>query len=155
MRHFATMKVLFCAPFLIAGYACADEAGERITIGRAITTLNEPSQHNALFVGDGRSEFERLRIAKPLAFGIIGPAAGPVFVDHPTVIISHEPWMEATINLRESHPSITFVTPEVALAEGACTSEDDHAIKQTTPLLFVMKKEGDDWKIASIRVLAR
>jgi hypothetical protein len=35
------------------------------------------------------------------------------------------------------------------------TYEDDHATKQTMPLLIVMKKEGDDWKIASIRVLAR
>ena len=56
---------------------------------------------------------------------------------------------------RESRPSIAFITPDVALAEGACTYEDDHATKQTSPLLFVMKKEGDDWKIASIRVLAR
>jgi ketosteroid isomerase-like protein len=36
-----------------------------------------------------------------------------------------------------------------------CTNEDDQGAKQSTPLLFVMKKEGDNWKIASIRVLAR
>src|SRR5579862_3658482 len=157
MRHFASMKALLCVLLLFAPYAFADEAADRIAIGRAITTLNEPLQHSALFTGDGRaySEFERLRRANPLAFRIIGPAADPV--SHPTVTISHEPWGEATINLpgRESRPSIAFITPDVALAEGACTYEDDHAGSQTTPLLFVMKKEGDDWKIASIRVLAR
>ena len=80
-----------------------------------------------------------------------------VRTDHSTVTISHEPWGEATINLpgRESRTSIAFITADVALAEGACTYEDDHSGSQTTPLLFVMKKEGDGWKIAFIRVLAR
>ena len=161
MRHFAGMKALLCAPLLLAPYAFADEAAERIAIGRVITTLNEPLQHSALFTGmDVYSEFERIRTANPLAFRIIGPAADPEVMARtgdPTVTISHEPWGEATINLpgRESRPSIAFITPDVALAEGACTYEDDHAGSQTTPLLFVMKKEGDDWKIASIRVLAR
>ncbi len=104
MRHFASMKALLCAPLLFAPYAFADEAAERIAIGRAIATLNEPSQHSALFTEDGRaySEFERLRTANPLAFRIIGPAADPVSMartNHPTVTISHEPWGEATINL--------------------------------------------------------
>ena len=155
------MKALLCAPLLFVSYAFADEAAERIAIGRAITALNEPSQQGALFT-DGRaySEFERLRRGKPLAFRIIGPAADPESMartDEPTVTISHEPWGEATINLlgREPRPSIAFITPDVALAEGAYAYEDDHATKQTTPLLIVMKKEGDDWKIASIRVLAR
>jgi hypothetical protein len=160
MRHFASMKALWCAALLFASYAFADEAAERIAIGRAIAALNEPSQHSALFT-DRRaySEFERIRTANPVAFRIIGPAADPeslARVDDPTVTISHEPWGEATISLpgRGSRPAILFITPDVALAEGACTYEDDHS-KQTTPLLIVMKKEGDDWKIASIRVLAR
>jgi hypothetical protein len=161
VRHFASMKALLCTPLLFASYAFADEAAERIAIGRAITALNEPSQHGALFT-DGRaySEFEGLRRANPLAFKIIGPAADPesmIRTDEPTVAISHETWGEATINLArsESRPSIAFITPDVALAEGAYTYEDNHATKQTTPLLIVMKKEGYDWKIASIRVLAR
>jgi hypothetical protein len=156
------MKALLCATLLFAVYAFADEAAERIAISRAITSLNEPSKQNTLFTGDGRAyyEFERLRRAKPLAFQIIGPPSDPVLVaqtDHPTVTISHEPWGEVTINFpaRESRRPIAFITPDVVLAEGACTYEDDHATKQTTPLLFVMKKEGDSWKIASIRVLAR
>jgi hypothetical protein len=154
------MKTLLCVLLLFAPHALADEAAERIAIGRAIRTLNESSQHSALFT-DGRaySEFELLRRAHPLAFRIIGPADPEVMArtGDPTVTISHEPWGEATINLprRESRPSIAFITPDVALAEGVYTYEDDHATKQTMPLLIVMKKEGDDWKIASIRALAR
>jgi hypothetical protein len=157
MRHFARMKALLWAPLLFAACAFADEAADRIAIGHAIVSLNEPSQHRAAFTGDGLaySEFERLRRANPMAFRIIGPGADSVSTDHPTVTISHEPWGEATINFPKSHPSIAFITPEVALAEGACIDEDDHATTQTRPLLFVMKKEGDDWKIASLRVLAR
>jgi len=85
-----------------------------------------------------------------MGFRIIGPAAG----DRPTVTISHQPWGEATIQL-SGHPSITFITPEVALAEGACAYEGQQGKQETMPLLFVMKKDGDDWKIAAIRVLAR
>ena len=83
------------------------------------------------------------------------------------VIISHEPWGEATINfpgigsitsVEILNPQITasairFITPDVALADGACTYKDDGTTTQTTPLLFVLKREGDDWKIASLRLL--
>ena len=61
MRHFASMKALLCVPLLFAPYAFADEAAERIAIGRVITTLNEPLQHRTLFTGmDVYSNFERL-----------------------------------------------------------------------------------------------
>jgi hypothetical protein len=64
-----------------------------------------------------------------------------------TVTISHEPWREATINVpaRVILKSIRYVTPDVALADATRTS---------TPLLFVMKKESDNWAIASVYVLA-
>jgi hypothetical protein len=68
--------------------------------------------------------------------------------DHPKVTISHEPWGEATINLMSPGiliATIRFITQNVALADGTA---------QTTPLLFVMKREGENWKIASAYVLA-
>jgi hypothetical protein len=87
--------------------------------------------------------------------------------DHPTVTTSHEVWGEAAINFpgvgsitfEEVNPQIVsgairFITPDVALADGACRYNDDSAATQSTPLLFVMKREGGDWKIASLRVLA-
>ncbi len=112
-----------------------------------------------------------------MAFPIPGSAGDPAWQpwpDHPTVTISHDPWGEATINFPGMPPlppagfypwinlwiyprivsgAIRFITPDVALAEGAWIYQDG-AATQTIPLLFVMKKEGDNWKIASLRVLA-
>src|ERR1039458_6776399 len=98
----------------------------------------------------------------------------PAFRNRPTVTISHEPWGEATINFpwtdylikalrartleilnpRIGSRTIRFLTPDVALVDGAWTYKDDGATTRTTLLLFVMKKERGNWKIASIRVLA-
>ena len=161
MRHLASMKALLFVPLVLAPYACADDAAERIAIRGAIATLNEPSPPGAHFTGDAYSAFEQLRAANPVAFRIIAPAVQPVLMtrtdDHPTLTISHEPWGEAAIHLPrgEFRPPISFITPDVALAEGAYTYADEHGTRQTAPLLFVMKKEADVWKIASIRVLAQ
>jgi len=173
LRHYASVKAILYLPLFFAAYASADEAADRMAIGRAIAAVNEVPQRPALFTedADASSELERLWKVKPLRFRILGPSGDPASsprVDRPTVTISHEPWGEATINFpgMESLPAleilnpriasrtIRFITPGVALADGACTYEDGGATTQTTPLLFVMKKEGDNWKIASLRVLA-
>ena len=91
---------------------------------------------------------------------------GTVRIDQPTVTISHEPWGEATINFPEmtSFPveilnprivrrTIRFITPDVALAEGTWTYEGNGSALQK-PLLFVMKKEGATWRVASLHLLA-
>ena len=69
----------------------------------------------------------------------------------PSVDISHEPWGEATITLPPSHPvivihGIRFVTPDVALIE---------ATNGSLPVLIVMKKEGEGWRLISQHVLAQ
>ena len=85
--------------------------------------------------------------------------------------ISHEPWGEATIDLpgvaslatfeipitlqpRIVNGAIRFITPDAALTDRVWTYEDGSGATQATPILFVMKKEGDNWKIASLRVLS-
>ena len=134
---------------------------DRAAIGGAIAALNEstnePSQRAAIFAADGNAaaELARLRRVNP-AFRIVGPAEGSVPLS--TITISKEPWGEARINFPIEpptvRPSITFVTPDVALAEGAVAYLDDHFTPQSIPLLFVMKREGGDWKIASLRLLS-
>jgi hypothetical protein len=159
MRH-ANLTAILCIPLFFASYALADEAADGAAIGRAIAALNEssnePAQHDALFMKDGNaaSELALLRRVNP-PFRIVGPSGSSAPM--PTVTISHEPWGEARISfppveLRTADRSIMFITPDVALAEGACMYHD--AATPTIPLLFVMKKEGGDWKIASLRVLA-
>lgn len=164
------MKALLWLPLLFSA-AWADEAADRTAIVRAIAALNEFPQRTELFTADadGRSVLEQLWKGKRLVYRVrTTDAASSWASDRPTVIISHEPWGEATINFpgmggmpgveilnpRIVSLAVRFITPDVALADGAFTYEDGSAPAQTTPLLFVMKKQADDWKIASIRVLA-
>jgi hypothetical protein len=48
--------------------------------------------------------------------------------------------------------SIRFITPEV-LADASNIRYGSIILVQRIPVLFVMKKEGADWRIASLRVL--
>ena len=144
---------------LIAVCAWADEAADRLAIARVIAALNQVPPRTELFTPDtdAPAVLERLRQGKRVAYRPIQSSG------HPTVTVSHEPWGEATIDLRGPgveivdpkivSRAIRFITPEVALADGASTYREDGIDVETTPLLFVMKKEGDRWKVASIRVL--
>jgi hypothetical protein len=173
------VKAILCLPLLLASYASAEEAADRTAIEHTIAALNELPQRPAIFTGDGASELRRLPDVRPTAVrgAIVGLSGNPgpaPRMDGPTVTISSEPFGEATINFpgvtvlpglsststtqvlnpRISPGAIRFITPEVAVADGTWTYKDNSGATQTVPLLFVMKKEGDDWKIASVRLLA-
>jgi hypothetical protein len=152
------MKAILC--LLIFGVITwADEATDRTAIVHVIAAVNEFPQRTELFTTDrdAPAVLEQLRRGKRVAYRPLRSS------DHPTVTISHEPWGEATINFPNMvveilNPNIVsrtmrFVTTDVALADGACIYREDGADVQTTPLLFVMKRDGDQWKIASVRVL--
>jgi hypothetical protein len=156
MRHFPGMKAILCLPLLFASCALADEASDRAAIGRVIASLNErPSRAGSV----GESPVATAELNRLLILGISRVQASGL----PTVTISHEPWGEATLNF----PGIStlpatagivagamrFLTPEVALVEAEWKSEEVTTVPK--PLLFVMKKVGEDWKIASARVLAQ
>src|ERR1035438_2230564 len=147
MRHYAGVKVILCLPLFFAAYASADEAADLVAIGRAISKLNELPRPTALFTEDANasSELEGLPKVNPLAFRMAA------FRNRPTVTISHEPWGGGAIDFPRT---ADLLTPDVALVDGAWTYKDDGATTRTTLLLFVMKKERGNWKIASIRVLA-
>lgn len=157
---------------LMAFAACgwADEAADRTAIGRVIVALNEmtvssgarngSSVHPELFTADseGPAVIEQLRKGKRLKFQLRQPA--PSASDHATVTISHDPWREVVVNLpmtmeitnpRIESRTIRFITPDVALADAISIYEGGTV--EMTRLLFVMKKVGDGWKIASLRAL--
>lgn len=120
------LALIFCASWIQA----ADEASDREAIKKTVVQLR-------VFTADFDSDAELARIrVQPLA-------------DRPgEVIISSEPWGEATISV----PGVSFiaikkiriVTPEIALVDA----------QAKFPVLIVLRKEAEIWKIASIRILA-
>jgi hypothetical protein len=136
---------LFWVPLLLGVSLWGDEAADRAQIASVIAALNQTPLNQApelarLFTADSDGASALAEISRLT----------------PVVTISHEPWGEATwgfagARLRITNLAIRFITPEVALADGTASRPDG---KDSTSLLFVMKKEGDGWKIASIRLLA-
>jgi hypothetical protein len=122
---------------IFAVSAWSDEPADRSAIDRTISSLNGVSRPTGYFTADSDAPAALDQLLKPKGY---------------TVAISHEPWGEADIKMQT--PTILgrttrFITSNVALVDGTCSYSEGTAI----PLLFVMKKEGDVWKIASLRVL--
>ena len=136
------MKRLLWLPLIFAASLWADEAADRAEIGRTVSALNVVPPRAGLFTADSEA---------PAVLATLGGGGGL------TVTISHEPWGEATIGPASgpaSNPIISiakirFITPDVALVDAAATHAGG---KDATPLVFVLKKEGDSWKIASARI---
>ena len=157
------MKALLCLPLLLAAGAGADEASDRVAIGRAIAAVNNVPAPDALFTADSDAADALQRICRDNPPVYRFPSWERGHAAPGTVSISQEPWGEATIGLplppgeitnpRIEGRSIRFLTQDVALVDGACVYRTA-AGTRITPLLFVMKKDADDWKIASLRVLA-
>jgi hypothetical protein len=157
------MKTTFLVPFLLVSTVWADETADRASIARTIGALNDPGQRASAFAKGANpvTELFRLVIAfPPVSHLPLGPLEPPSSDARPTVIISHEPWGEATIVTGppaivpvmprvESGP-IQFLNSDVALVEGTARPADRIFF---TPVLFVMLREGPDWKIGSLRVL--
>jgi hypothetical protein len=133
------MKLLWL-PLLLAIAAAGEETADRAQIAQVIATLNQAPELARLFTAD----FDGSKVPPEFLRGTA------------TVTISHEPWGEATWGFAGSRPRITsgqvrFLTPEIALVDGAV---ERSGAKESVPILFVMKKEGDSWRIASLRLLA-
>jgi hypothetical protein len=88
-----------------------------------------------LFTADADSELDRL-----------------LDLDRRLLELSREPWSEIT-SPRLVIQSIRFVTPDVALVNAANTHYGSMILARRIPVLFVMRKEGTVWRIASLRVL--
>jgi hypothetical protein len=168
------MKPVFLVPFLVAASAWADEKADRASIDRAIAALNDPARRAAVFAKgvDSEEEFRRLLNTLPVPFRVTYDAVSPPSPGVPVVVISHEPWGEATIAMGplpkaepvqvtfESGP-IRFLTPDVAVVEGALHAVTNPPNGEASPVrphieipvLFVMLREGADWKIGSLRLL--
>ena len=155
------MRPILCLSILLASGAWADQLDDRADIEKVISTLNTSAVSRSAFTVDFRvAELTQLWSAS--SRWTIGPGS---------VIISHEPWGEAqwvpaAVLPPQGHfrlviRSVRFITPDVALVDAvagppiAAPVPDNSVPPQRAPVLLVMKREGTDWRIASVRKTAQ
>lgn len=165
MKRVIVTAVMVSVPLMFGSYAGAEEAADRNQIDKVIAALNVTPEPAGLFTDDALLELDKLPQPARTQFQPVTGSA--VSAAQPAVAISREPWGEARINLgglglqaaaAMVNPHIStgttrFVSADVAMVDGKWTYTDGGST-QTVPLLFVMRREGDAWKIASARLLA-
>jgi hypothetical protein len=120
------VKLLLCFWVLIASCAWADEGTDREAIEQLIGAFNNHSKPPSdLFTADAP--------------------------DSERTALSAEPMSEVT-SARVVIRSIRFITSEFAMVDCTNTQYGSAIMAQITPVLLVMKKDGAQWKIASLRV---
>jgi hypothetical protein len=122
------MKTLLCIPLLLCASAWADEAADRAAIGRLVAALNTSQDTSSLFIPGAENEMPRIADPEP-----------------------RQPWSETTKPALVLG-SVRFITPDVALAD-AVYGQYGSTIIRRYPLLLVVKREGQEWRIASLRLL--
>jgi hypothetical protein len=134
------MQPILCLVFLLCACLRADQSADRVAIRKVIDSLNEPR-------GDSQSKSLSSLFTKD---------ADPADLDRLSNMerrmrdISSGPWSEVTAPRIRSN-SIRFVSPDVALVDAAITQIGALAWRHE-PVLLVLKKEGTDWRIASLRL---
>jgi hypothetical protein len=134
------MKPILCFSLLFSACLCADEAADRVVIEKVIGAFNAPRSDPharclfSLFTSDADpAELERLSD-----------------MQRRMREISSSPWSEVTPP-RIVAKRIRFVTPDVALVDAAI-AQIGSLSGSHEPVLFVMKKQGTEWWIASLRL---
>jgi hypothetical protein len=152
------VRILLCLTVPVASALWTDETTERVAIEATVAALNtSPSQPN-LFTGDfaNANELQPFLGQARQADESSLPTDGVVVrTEAATLIISREPMGEATLLFPPANStplrrfvtrSITFISPETSVVVAI------HATR--VPVLFVLRREGSEWHIASFRVLA-
>ena len=102
------MKLLFLAPVLLGAAALPNDADDLLSIDRAISQLNDPATRSAAFAPGANAQGEYARIVNAMALSL-RTAPGQAG-SQPTVVISHEPWGEASIVM---NPRADLAPPKI------------------------------------------
>jgi hypothetical protein len=123
------VRPILCLSILVATCAWADDATDREAIERVIAAV---SNHNKpltdVFTAD-TPESERSMLSA-----------------------DEQPWSEVT-SPRLTTRSIRLIAPRFALVECTNTQYGSVLVVRTTTMLLVMKKDGEEWRIASVGAL--
>ena len=135
------MKIVLCLTVLVASAVLADETTDRAAIEATVVALNVSLSQPNLFTGDFTNADELQR-----------------FVGGATLTISREPMGEATLYLpplkRFVTRSVTFISPDTSVVVAIHERQFKPTDSMRVPVLFVLRREGSDWRIVSFRVLA-
>ena len=132
-------------PLLVLLTACAaqaNEAQDRAAIDTLIAALNEPAHRAELFTKDATSavNFDRLIDLHTRPAGSLALTIG-----------MDEPWTILTVPRVVSGP-IHFLNRHLATVNGASTVDGAVTLARRVPLVFVVKKQRGEWRIAVVRV---
>jgi len=128
------MRAILASAFLCATLAFADQPADRTAIETVIQSLKTAKPVSALFTADADSDLAQLNASQ----SVMSDAA-------------KQPWSEAMPPALVID-SIRFVTADVAIVNAA-NVQITSTLSRRAPVLFVMKREGAAWKIASLRML--
>jgi hypothetical protein len=161
------VKRALCLAILFTSALWADEAADRAAVETTISALNRPQINPEIFTADfpNAAELQRALGQKvtitPIQIPV--PAEGTkITTPAGTLVISREPMGEATfypvapnfsgtfiVPPHFKTRSVTFISPDTAVV----VAEYQNFSMPPTPALFVLRKVGEDWRIASFRVL--
>jgi hypothetical protein len=168
------MRLVLCLSILMASSAwAADEAADRAAIDKVISTLNSSPGVPGLFTEDFGDDGVLIslgvyRNTPSVTIPTTTPEGGRptihVAVGAISMCVSHEPMGElapcgeidrsaSTSASRFVIQSVRLITPDVALVD-AVNSRDVAGLSRHSPVLLVLRRDGDVWKIASLRVMA-
>jgi hypothetical protein len=126
---------LFGIGLLFTTLALAQSPADRAAVENVIHSLRTAEPVSALFTADADSDLDRLRM-----------------IEASMTKEAHEPWSEVgpvalVIN------SVRFLSPDIALVDASETQIGVHFSKGV-PVVFALKRENSQWKIAYLRVMA-
>ena len=133
------MKAILFLPLFLAIALQADEAKDRAAINKVIAALNNPSERAKLFTKDADSAVNFARLID--LYRLPAPSPG-------VVVGMNETWTQLTVP-RVVSERIRFATQNVATADGASTIDGAITLARHAPLLFVMRREGSEWRISA------
>lgn len=139
MQYSGGMKPVLClASLFVASWALADSASDRAAIVSLITALNDHSKPpSSLLTADAAADPAELARLSNLD-RMLAPSKGPLSeVTAPKIEIR----------------SVRFITRDVALVDAVNSQYGSVILSKSVPLLVVMKKQGKNWRIASLRVM--
>jgi hypothetical protein len=154
------VKIVLGLALLFTSAAWADEAADRAAVEATVSALNTSPTPSGIFTADfpNASELQRLKGEAQPGIVRFPPEGVTIPTQTGTLVVSREPMGEATwypgpavsataiaIAPRFVTRSVTFVAPDTAVVL---------ATYQQQAVLFVVKNEGTNWRIASFRVLS-